>query len=78
MNARSATERCNALIDSFQLDRASRSAEYGLIRLTLVNICQHAMAQHDERLKEIPQHQLLDQTLHKIRGSYREPYLDTG
>jgi hypothetical protein len=78
MNARSATERCNALIDSFQLDRASRSAEYGLIRLTLVNICQHALAQHDERLKETPQHQLLDQTLHKICGSYREPYLDTG
>ena len=78
MNSRSATERCNALIDFFKLDRSSRSAEYELIRLTLADIRQHALAQHDKRTKETPQPQLLEQMLQKIRGTYREGYLDTG
>jgi hypothetical protein len=86
MNMRSATERCNAVIDWFQIEGAHRCAAYGLIRLTLANICQHAIAQHAERLKactgltrgESAEKTLLDQTLRNICSFHREQYLDTG
>jgi len=78
MNMRSATERCNAVIDSFHLDRSSRNADYGLIRLTLVNICQHAVAQYDERVKDTTREKLLHQTVEKISGVHHEDFRDTG
>lgn len=78
MNMRSASERCNSVIDSFHLDSSSRSAAYGLIRLTLVNICQHALAQHEERLKGTCEKKLFNETLEKICHFSREDYLDTG
>ena len=40
---RSATDRCNALNDTYKLDRSCRNAGYGLIRLTLANIVEHAV-----------------------------------
>ena len=45
---RSATERCNALNDTYKLDRSCRNASYGLIRLTLANIVEHAVVRNLE------------------------------
>jgi hypothetical protein len=46
---RSGSERQNAVADSYNIDRCHRQAPYVLIRLTLVNICKHAVIRDAER-----------------------------
>ncbi len=45
---RSASERINSVIDSYNLDNTCRNAHYGLIRLTLANIAHHASIRYAE------------------------------
>ena len=45
---RSASERINFVIDSYNLDNTCRNAHYGLIRLTLANIAHHASVRYAE------------------------------
>lgn len=49
---RSASERQNAVADSYRVDRCHRNAAYTLIRLTFVNICKHARIREAERTKK--------------------------
>ncbi len=49
MKQRSASERINAVNDNYNIDRAHRNADYGLIRLTLANIAHHAVIRYKER-----------------------------
>ena len=51
MKQRSACERLNSVIDSYHIDRATRNPAYGLIRLTLVTIVEHAVIRYMEALK---------------------------
>lgn len=75
---RSATERCNYLNDTCKLDRSCRNASYGLIRLTLANIVEHAVVRYLEALKRSPGGELFEQTLLRVGVIYREEFLDTG
>jgi hypothetical protein len=75
---RSSTERCNSLNDAYKLDRSCRNASYGLIRLTLANIVEHAVVRHLEAVKRSSKEKLMAQTLNKIGIIYREQFLDTG
>jgi len=68
MNLRSSTERCNYLNDTYNLERSCRNASYGLIRLTLANIAEHAVVRYIETLKESSTQKLLDQTLKELFG----------
>ena len=52
-NQRTTTERLNALNDRYKLDRRSRNAAYGLIYLTLTNICEHAVVRFLEALDAV-------------------------
>ena len=78
MKERTATERCNALNDTYNLDRSCRNASYGLIRLTLANIVEHAVVRYLDALKRSPREELFEQTLGKVGTVYREEFLDTG
>lgn len=78
MNLRSSTERCNYLNDTYKLDHICRNAAYGLIRLVLANIAEHAVVRYLEAAMNVPNKELLSQTLEKIGVIYREQYLDTG
>jgi hypothetical protein len=51
MKQRTATERCNYLNDTYHLDRSCRNADYGLLRLNLVNIIEHAVIRYLETVK---------------------------
>jgi hypothetical protein len=51
MNQRSASERCNFVNDTYNLDRCHRNADYGTIRLILANICHHASIRYTEAKK---------------------------
>jgi len=75
---RSATERCNAINDTYKLDHSCRNASYGLIRLTLANIVEHAVVRHLEAVKRSTMGNLLAQTINKIGIIYREEFFDTG
>lgn len=78
MNQRSATERCNYLNDTYRLERSCRNAGYGLIRLTIANIVEHAVVRYLEASKKPSDEALLDRTLGEIGVIYREEYQDTG
>jgi hypothetical protein len=78
MNQRSSTERCNYLNDAYGLDRACRNVAYGIIRLTLANIVEHAVVRYREALKGSSENGLLDLILREKSYIYREQYLDTG
>lgn len=52
-NQRTTTERLHALNDRDKLDRRSRNAAYGLIYLTLANICEHAVVRFLEALDAV-------------------------
>jgi hypothetical protein len=66
-NQRTTTERLNALNDRYKLDRRSRNAAYGLIYLTLTNICEHAVVRFLEMLDTVDSlTTLLRQTLTMI------------
>ena len=66
MKQRSATERCNYFNDSYHLDKACRNADYGLIRLTLANIAEHALIWYLEAVKKTSEDKLFAQTLQNI------------
>jgi len=66
MKQRTATERCNYLNDTYHLDKSCRNADYGLIRLNLVNIIEHAVIRYLETVKRFPETELFNQTLREI------------
>jgi len=76
MNQRSAAERCNSLNDSYGIERSCRSGAHALIRLTLINIVEHAVVRYMERVKKSSAAQLLEQALEQILR--RKEYQDTG
>lgn len=78
MNHRSSTERCNYLNDTYHLDGSSRNVDYGLIRLTLANIVEHAVVGYLEKSKKSSPPELLDQALHEIGAVHGKEFLDTG
>ena len=69
---RSATERLNSVIDSYDLDGRHRNADYGLIRLTLVNSVIHARIRHEEAVRKSSEDRLFEQTMEKIGLSVPE------
>jgi hypothetical protein len=63
MKQRTATERCNYLNDTYHLDRSCRNVDYGLIRLTLVSIIEHAVIRYLETIKRSSEDEALKHTL---------------
>ena len=70
---RSATERLNSVIDSYDLDSRHRNADYGLIRLTVVNTVIHARIRYEEAVKKSSEDKLFQETMEKIGVSVPEP-----
>jgi hypothetical protein len=66
MNHRTSTERCNYLNDTYHLDRSCRNADYGLVRLCLANIVEHAVIRYLEALKHSSEAELFNQTLREL------------
>lgn len=66
MNLRSASERLNSVNDSYDIDNRCRNADYGLIRLTLINIVEHAVIRHAEAVKRSSEDRLFESTMGKI------------
>jgi hypothetical protein len=66
MNHRTSTERCNYLNDTYQLDKSSRNADYGLVRLNLANIVEHAVIRYREAVKRSSEAELFNQTLREL------------
>jgi len=66
MKQRTATERCNYLNDTYHLDKSCRNADYGLIRLNLVNIVEHAVIRYLEAVKQSSEAEMFNQTLREI------------
>jgi hypothetical protein len=66
MKQRTATERCNYLNDTYHLDKSCRNADYGLVRLSLVNIVEHAVIRYLEAVKRSSEIELFNQTLREI------------
>jgi hypothetical protein len=60
---RTGVERSHATDDSYHLDRCTRHAVYGLIRLTLVNCAKHAKLRWLEQRKHASAKELLQATL---------------
>ncbi len=77
MNHRTSTERCNSLIDSYRLDSSCRNADYGLIRLTLVNIVELATLRFLDALKNSSEKTLFEQALEKISPLFRQEFLNS-
>lgn len=63
---RTGVERSNAVEDSYHLDRCTRHAVYGLIRLTLVNVAKHARLRWLDRTKTETTHTLFLQERERI------------
>ena len=51
---------------------------YGLIRLTLANIVEHAVVRHLEAVKRSSRKKLLAQTLNMVGIIYREEFFNSG
>ncbi len=66
MNHRTSTERINSLIDAYNLEGAHRNADYGLIRLTLVNITAHAVIRQMEQTEKSSLQHLFEETIRKV------------
>jgi hypothetical protein len=66
MKQRTSTERCNYLNDTYHLDKSCRNADYGLVRLNLVNIVEHAVIRYLEAVKRSSETELFNQTLREI------------
>jgi hypothetical protein len=71
MNQRSATERCNYLNDTYHLDKAHRNADYGLIRLTLANIVEHAVIRYIEAVKHSSADELFNQIMKQLAPQHQ-------
>lgn len=69
---RTTTERLNDLNDDYRLDRRSRNAAYGLIKVTLANIVEHAVVRRLEQIKRVgSERDLLTHTLAMIARAER-------
>jgi hypothetical protein len=66
MNHRTSTERINSLIDAYNLEGTHRNADYGLIRLTLVNISAHAVIRQMEQTEKTSLQHLFEETIRKV------------
>lgn len=77
MNHRTSTERCNFLNDTYHLDRSSRNADYGLIRLTLVNIVEHAVIRYLEAIKKSSPDELFFHLLNPASSGACTGYFDS-
>jgi hypothetical protein len=66
MNLRSASERLNSVNDSYHIDGRCRNADYGLIRLNLINIVEHAAVRHAQAVKKSSEDSLFESTMRKI------------
>jgi hypothetical protein len=75
MNHRTSTERCNYLNDTYHLDRACRNADYGLIRLTLANIAEHALIRYLKAAKRLSEDTLFFLLLESICPGLQLRYL---
>ncbi len=78
MNQRSASERCNFINDSYNVEGSCRNADYGLIRLTLANIAHHAAIRYQEARKQSEANAL---PIHILESAFPDTpyeYLDTG
>jgi hypothetical protein len=73
MNHRTSTERCNYLNDTYHLDRSCRNADYGLIRLNLVNIVEHAVIRYLEAVKRSSETEMFNQTLREVTPATPTP-----
>jgi len=71
MDQRSATERCNYLNDTYRVDRAHRNADYGLIRLTLANIVEHAVIRYSEAVKQSSENEVFNQIMKQIAPEHQ-------
>jgi hypothetical protein len=65
---RTSAERSNRGEDHYRLDRCTRHAAYGLIRLTLVNVAKHARLRWLERSKDTSAQHLLQEALARLSG----------
>ena len=63
---RSATERLNSVIDSYDIDHRHRNADYVLIRLALITIAIHGVIRNAEAVKNSSQDRLFDETMEKV------------
>jgi hypothetical protein len=66
MKQRSASERCNAVNDSYHIDGSCRNADYGLIRITFANVIEHALIRNKEYFKEQSKSEIFSQTVNMI------------
>ncbi len=78
MNQRSASERCNFINDTYNLDGAHRNADYGLIRLMLANIAHYGTIRYIEAKRDSSVHDLINQVLGINLSESQPEYLDTG
>ncbi len=65
---RTGVERSNAVEDHSRLDRCTRHAVYGLIRLTLVNVAKHARLRWLERRKIASARQILQEVIQRLKA----------
>jgi hypothetical protein len=63
---RTGVERSNAVEDHYHLDRCTRHAVYGLIRLTLVNVAKHARLRWLDRTKAPTARQMLQEVMQRL------------
>ena len=66
MNHRTSTERINSLIDAYNLEGAHANADYGLVRLALVNISAHAVIRYKEQTQSTSERHLCEEAIRKI------------
>jgi hypothetical protein len=78
MKLRTATERGNAVIDSYHVDRACRNADYALIRLSLIGIVHHAVVRNMETAKKSSRLDLFLHSLDKLGVEFPREYRNTG
>jgi len=66
-NERTGVERSHAVEDHYRLDRCTRHAVYGLIRLTLVNVAKHARLRWLARAKIASARQIMQKVLARLQ-----------
>lgn len=77
MKQRSASERCNFNNDAYNIEGASRNADYGLIRLTLANIAHHAVIRYQVAKKNSSANAMQTQILEGALSSATLEYQDS-
>lgn len=77
MKQRSASERCNFNNDAYNIEGASRNADYGLIRLTLANIAHHAVVRYQVTKQDFTANAVRTQILEGALSSATLEYQDS-